>query len=629
MKKLTLLLPVPGSQAVSENNNTKPDSKTATSPAQFEPVTIELAPGLNDTLSKSIYLSGVIEPRPLCSGLGRCGFCRVRFTLNAPEPLPGEVKILKEHELLDGWRLSCLRNTASCFDDTELCLELPPQARLIKAQSASKPLRQNSEQSSVQTTAIPQEKQNFGLALDIGTTSVHWSLIRQQPSVSPLDTAPSAKSSLPGQQPPRISLIAGRTAGIFINPQMGAGSDVVSRLEAAADATERDRLQQLTIQALQRSVRNKATGDITLSAICLAANSAMTLILLNKDVSGLLSAPYHLDYRGGCTEKIPGLPDIWVAPLIAPFVGGDISAGVAAISFSADHDGNLRKPEYPFMLADLGTNGEFALCLSPAEAIVSSVPMGPALEGIGLSCGSMVGLEGANSEVINGFKLTPLGLEGQTPAQSSATVQAGADSPKPSRLSATAYLSLLNHLFKLGLITHEGLFDPDSRQVLAKRILMTKTAEGRQSRLVAMPTGGKRFLLTPSQSEPYLSSEDVEEILKVKAAFSVAVQELLKAAGLKFSDLKRFYLAGSLGKHVQTADLEGLGFLPPGGAMLINAVGNSALAGAELFLQAPRSREQILQWAEGARHLELTNTANFTSLYLEHMRFAFYPSNQV
>lgn len=639
MRKLTLILVLNDFKAVSEINDTKPTSRK---------VTLELKPGLNETLSQSIYLSGVIEPRPLCSGLGRCGLCRVRFTQNPPPPLPGEIKVLKEHELLEGWRLSCLRNTASCFDDTELNLELPAQAKLIQTASRLGLPLQNSEQNAERTSAIAQDRKNFGLALDVGTTSVHWSLVRK-PSPQPTNLSDSTAAP----HTPAPSAHVGKTAGIFINPQMGAGSDVISRLGAAADTTERARLQQLTIQALQRALKN-SPGEIplnekSLGEICLAANSAMTLILLNKDVSGLLAAPYHLDYRGGRTEQVPGLPDIWVAPLLAPFVGGDISAGVAALSFAADYDGSFNKPEYPFMLADLGTNGEFALCLSPSEAIVGSVPMGPALEGIGLSCGSMIGVDAeAKFEVISGFKLTPLGLEGQMPVQTGNTnhtqtpVQAStpgnttgnaagnssAVSPPPSRISATAYLAMLNHLVKLGIITNEGLFDADSRQVLAKRILLTSHSEGRQSRLITMPTGGKRLLLSPGRTEPYLSSEDVEEILKVKAAFSVAVQELLKTAGLTFSNLKRFYLAGSLGKHVQTSDLEGLGFLPPGGALSASAVGNSSLAGAELFLKAPASRDQILKWTEGVRHLELTATDNFTGLYMDHMRFSFYTSAQ-
>ena len=65
----------------------------------------------------------------------------------------------------------------------------------------------------------------------------------------------------------------------------------------------------------------------------------------------------------------PDLPPARIPPLLAPFVGADISAGMAAIAFGPD------PPRYPYLLADLGTNGEFALALSPEEYLLASVPM--------------------------------------------------------------------------------------------------------------------------------------------------------------------------------------------------------------------------------------------------------------
>ena len=38
------------------------------------------------TLAQTIWLSGELSPPALCSGLGRCGACRVRFLEGTPEP---------------------------------------------------------------------------------------------------------------------------------------------------------------------------------------------------------------------------------------------------------------------------------------------------------------------------------------------------------------------------------------------------------------------------------------------------------------------------------------------------------------------------------------------------------------
>lgn len=64
----------------------------------------------------------------------------------------------------------------------------------------------------------------------------------------------------------------------------------------------------------------------------ISGNSAMTYILLGKDPDDLATAPYTLSYTGGNEEKLnSNLPPAYISPLLAPFVGADISAGLTAI----------------------------------------------------------------------------------------------------------------------------------------------------------------------------------------------------------------------------------------------------------------------------------------------------------
>ena len=46
-------------------------------------------------------------------------------------------------------------------------------------------------------------------------------------------------------------------------------------------------------------------------------------------------------------------------------------------------------PRFPLLLADMGTNGEFVLLRAGLPPLLASVPLGPALEGIGLRCGGI------------------------------------------------------------------------------------------------------------------------------------------------------------------------------------------------------------------------------------------------
>ena len=116
----------------------------------------------------------------------------------------------------------------------------------------------------------------FRLAVDLGPTSLHWHLLD--------GTGHEAAS------------------GQALNPQMGAGSDVVSRLAAARNQEGRERLGHLVIRFLQRVVSDVG---VPVAELCIAGNTAMTFILLNEDVAGLCAAPYRLTEPGGRTAELP------------------------------------------------------------------------------------------------------------------------------------------------------------------------------------------------------------------------------------------------------------------------------------------------------------------------------------
>ncbi len=516
------------------------------------PVPLDGGPAEGNTLARVIYLSGLASPPALCSGLGRCGRCRVRFLSGPPPVLPAEREILSPHDIEDNWRLACRHAPAPGMH-----VLLPDPSPCAGGEPGQQDAAAKGRPSFREKTASA-----LLLAVDLGTTSLHWRAVR--PGADERDG--------PGNSP--------AAQGVMINPQMGAGSDVMSRLAYAADDAGAATLRRLTLDALAGI---RAGLDAPVAAICLAANPAMTAITLGKNSAGLRAAPYRLDYAGGGTERIPGLPPVWVPPLLSPFVGGDASAGYAALMF----DPRNAPPAFPFLLADLGTNGELVLALSATEALAASVPMGPALEGINLTFGTE-----ARFGAVTAYTLTPLGLE---PAVLGRTAPRG--------ITATGYLSLLQQLRKAGLVGADGLFTARPGG-LGHRL---GTAEGQRLRLP-----GRMFL----------AASDVEEILKVKAAFSLAFSRLLAAAGLAASRLAGLHVAGSLGTHAPAAALEELGFIPPGFAGRVHAAGNTSLAGAALFLLRPDARERSLAWAAGVNTLDLANDPKFTGAYADHMRFA-------
>jgi len=121
-----------------------------------------------------------------------------------------------------------------------------------------------------------------------------------------------------------------------------------------------------------------------------------------------------------------------------------------------------------------------------------------------------------------------------------------------------------------------------------------------------------------------LFASDVEEILKVKAAFSLAISRLLREAGLRGADLKRICLAGALGTNAPASSLTGLGFLPPGTETRIRAVGNTALDGAALLLAREETRKACADWAGRIVTVDLAGDPGFGEEYARHMAFAWH-----
>lgn len=521
-----------------------------------------IEPGL--TLAQHLYMAGAFLGRPLCSGAGRCGLCRVRFLAQAPDPLPEEREILSSARLDEGARLSCRR---------------PPQpgAAVEVSGGPGAPDQQG---------ALPDAPAGTSLGIDLGTTSVHWRCLSR----------------------------TGRLTGSFPNAQLGAGSEVMSRLALARVPLGAARLR----EAVLRMVRGvlAETGYVP-GSICLAGNTCMTYLALGLDVSGLARAPYRLDWPGGGKARLDGgLPEVYIPPLLAPFVGGDVSAGIAALEFSA------RPPVPPYLLADLGTNGEFALALPDGRVLVASVPMGPALEGVGMANGMMAGPGAAVAYGVSPAGLAPVPYvgnykDGEPPRALAKGGQARLDASVPGSspraslrgVCGTGYVSLLARLLTLGVVDASGRFASGAASPLAARVLSGLTRGPGQP---SLDLGGG----------PRLYATDVEALLKVKAAYASAVAILLDEAGLDFSSLTEVLLAGALGEHVQAADLEALGFFPPGGAARVRAVGNTSLEGACLAAE----REDVQLWLAElpgrTRLVDVVSRPDFQRIYMDSMRFS-------
>ena len=502
----------------------------------------ETEANLSRTLAQAVFLLGLWENVPLCSGLGKCGLCRVRFLDNAPAPRREEIARLGQERVDQGWRLSCLHPAAPCE------IELPQPTR------AARPSRHGRIDA----------RSEAALAVDLGTTTLHWAAL----------------------QDGKIT-----ASGSELNAQIGLGGEIMARLAFSLRPEGANVLRNLVLDQLKYLA---ASLNNPVGSLCIAGNPAMLALLFGRNPSSLASSPYALPLRGGSLEQLDSaLPPAYLPPLYAPFVGADLSAGLAALTLAPD-----AKPEYPFLLADLGTNGEFILALSPSESLCASVPMGPALEGVGLRCGRTAG-PGA----ITGFTLGPAGPTPQYFEN---------DRSGPPGITGTGHLSLVALLLRAGLLRTDGRFLADAAQVAATPLL------GRLAARLFTAQDEPAFRINDDLALP---ASDVEQILKVKAAFNLAFSRLLAEAGLQSGDLAALHLAGAMGEHVSLADLETLGFLPPGLAARTRKQGNTSLRGAVLLLQSPQARK-ALEGMAPPRLVDLAADPELGSQFMQRMVFA-------
>lgn len=217
----------------------------------------------------------------------------------------------------------------------------------------------------------------YGIALDIGTTTLDMSLIC-------LDDGKEA------------------AADKRLNPQRKSGQDVLTRIlyEQRFQKTAVRRMQELVVDAINQMIaeciRQSGICEDWIEEMVVAANCVMTHMLLGVDATGMGQAPYMPAFlhsreisAAGIGIRLPERVRLRSLPHAAAFFGGDALAGVDC----------CRKNGSALFL-DIGTNGEIAL-VTDEGVLACSCAAGPALEGMNISCG-MTAQNGAIESVYTG-----------------------------------------------------------------------------------------------------------------------------------------------------------------------------------------------------------------------------------
>jgi len=398
----------------------------------------------------------------------------------------------------------------------------------------------------------------FGLAVDLGTTTVVAELVDL-----------------------RTGRIVDRTSAV--NAQSSYGADVVSRITFAFENPDNlRRLKTAAVQLLNDMVgtmsRRSGVPRHRIYDAVVAGNTAMNHILCGVAVDSMALAPFHAVF-----STLPPLAAaeiglalhpqarVYISPNIKSFVGGDITAGLAASEFASGAG--------PGLFIDLGTNGEIVL-KKAGEFVATSTAAGPAFEGMNISCG-MLAAPGAIHRVEwgRGFKCLTI------------------DDLPPQGICGSGLIDLLAGAVAEGLIGRDGRINgPEKRLRLTDRLALTQ--------------------------------QDVRDIQLAVAAVRSGVELMLREFRLKAGDLERVLVAGAFGSSLDVGNAQAIGLLPDVPEGRIAFVGNASLSGARLLLIARSARTVAETLAARISHVSLATRPDFQDEYVRALEFDRYPKGE-
>lgn len=422
---------------------------------------------------------------------------------------------------------------------------------------------------------------NFGLAFDIGTTTVYGNLLDHQTG--------------------RVLASDGD-----YNGQINYGEDVISRIIYAEKPEGLQEMQQLAVNTIntimQRLLAKAAIEKEEIASITLAGNTTMTHLLLGLEAHSIRRAPYvpvstfFPPIRA--TDIGLDLTDHAVAlayPAISSYVGGDIVAGIMG-------SGMYRTKKLTLYI-DIGTNAEIVIGNRDWLAC-AACSAGPAFEGGGITHGMR-----AAAGAIEDFSLNPVTLEPMN-----ITIK----NKPPIGICGSGLLIIAATLLEHGVIDQSGKFD---RNLSSPRI--RKGRDGYEYVLVWKKESGVDYDIV-------INEVDIKNFIRAKAAIFAGIKTLMEKVGLRVADLEQIILAGAFGSYIDMDSAMTVGLLPETDPAKFLYVGNGSILGAWMSEVSNHIRRDVVGVVRRMTSFELSEVTDFkdqyvASLFLPHTDMTLFP----
>ncbi|MHB1336924.1 MAG: ASKHA domain-containing protein [Candidatus Humimicrobiaceae bacterium] len=412
-----------------------------------------------------------------------------------------------------------------------------------------------------------EQKNNFGIAMDIGTTTLVLYLVDLQ-----------------------NGKIVGSASDY--NPQIKFGEDIINRIVYSLKKYGLSKLRSVLISTVNNLIceliSNAGIDPEDVSILMIAGNSTMMHIFYGIPPKFIREEPYVT-----VTNKFPeinaaeaGIKSIKNATIysihgVASYIGGDIASGISATHLSESEDLTL--------FLDLGTNGE--MVVGNCDWMIGcSCSAGPAFEGGGVKCGVRA-VDGAIEKVLIDQDTFKCEFE-------------VIGSSKAIGICGSGLLDIMGEIFLKGVIDRKGKFNKDIKNPYLRCIdndWQYLIVEGKES-----GTG----------KDIYISEVDINNLMRAKAAIYSGIKTLLEEVDLSIYDIRKVYIAGGLGKNLNIQNAILIGMLPDISLDKYFFLGNTSITGAYMSLLSENKYNQTSEIAEKITYLELSINMKFTDKYI-------------
>ena len=423
---------------------------------------------------------------------------------------------------------------------------------------------------------VPEEDPMYGLAIDIGTTTVTVWL---------------------------VDLTTGKVEAQAseYNGQISRGEDVISRIIFSSKNGGREDLQNRVLETINQLVgqvckRAKAKPQDIIKAT-VAGNSTMTHLFLGIPATSIRLSPFitAVNQPPAITAGTIGLEinseaTVDCLPGVASYVGADISSGVLA--------SKMDETEKLTLFLDVGTNGETVLG-SREWLVTCACSAGPAFEGAGVLQG-MRATKGAIEECW---------ISGENSSHPFEPTYRVIGNNKPRGICGSGLISLLAEMFLTGIVDKGGMINLDLAAI------NPRIREGEHGPEYIIAWGSE----TEGGQDIAINNVDIDNLKRAKAAIYAGFTVLAQSVGVPLDMVEQILIGGSFGKYINVEKAIQIGLLPDMPWDRFKFLGNTSVQGAYLALLDWRNRDRIRDIAGQMTYIELSADNTFYDAFMSAM----------